>query len=306
MEPKIPPLNLLRVFEVAGRHLSFKEAARELHVTPSAVSHQIKSLEAQLGFSLFRRHNRVLTLTRAGQDLLASVSQHLNALRKDTGRIIRRHGNPSVRAHILPFMASEYVIPNLHDFQQQHPDVELRIETSANALDFELHDIDIGVRLGLGKWPGLVAEKLVCIEATPVCSPGFQAKHNMKEISDLKGKTLIQIQWQEDPWQRWSDRTGTDLETTHKLTLDSFVNTLTAAEQGLGVSLALFPLAYKWVEQGRLVTPFRERIPVEEGYYLVYRPEDQQRDDLQRFVRWLVTLFNRLDDNYHRSPVSGE
>lgn len=306
MEDKLPPLNLLKVFEAAGRHLSFKEASRELHVTPSAVSHQIKTLEDQLGFVLFRRNNRSLALTKAGQALFSSVSGHLSALRQDISRVIRRHGSPSIRAHILPFMASEYVIPNLHQFQREHPDLELRIETSANMLDFDYHDIDIGVRLGLGEWPGLIAEKLVCIEATPVCSRGFQDQHQMQELTDLSDKTLIQIQWEEDPWQRWADQTGIPLDTSHKLTLDSFTNSLTAAEQGLGVALALFPLAYQWVEQGRLVAPFRERIPVEEAYYLVYRPEDADREDIQRFVRWLVALFNTIDDNYHHAMDLGE
>jgi LysR family glycine cleavage system transcriptional activator len=306
MEPKLPPLNLLRVFEVAGRHLSFKEASRELHVTPSAVSHQIKTLEEQLGFALFRRNNRSLAFTKAGNALFESVNSHLSALRQDVARVIRRHGKPSIRAHILPFMASEYVIPNLHDFQQQHPDLELRIETSANMLDFELNDIDIGVRLGLGDWPGLIAEKLVCIEATPVCAKSFQDSHQMQELTDLSDKTLIQIQWQEDPWQRWSEQTGIPLDTSHKLTLDSFTNSLTAAEQGLGVALALFPLAYQWIEKGRLVAPFRERIPVDEAYYLVYRPEDADREDIQRFVRWLVALFNNLDDQYHHAMGSIE
>lgn len=306
MEPKIPPLNLLRVFEVAGRNLSFKAAAKELYVTPSAVSHQIKTLEDQLGFALFRRTNRALTFTKAGQEMFNSVSVHLDGLRREVSRVVRRHGSPSIRAHILPFMASEYVIPNLHFFQQEHPDLQLRIETSANALDFDLQDTDIGVRLGLGNWPGLVAEKLVCIEATPVCSPGFQAQHHMSELPDLKGKTLIQIQWQEDPWRRWAEHTGIPLDTSHKLTLDSFVNTLTAAEQGLGVALALFPLAYSWVEQGRLVAPFRERIAVDEAYYLVYRPEDSDREDLQRFVRWLLALFNSIDDHYHLAMDSVE
>lgn len=308
METKTPPLNLLRVFEVAGRHLSFKDAARELFVTPSAVSHQIKTLEQQLGFALFRRHNRALAFTRAGQELFTSVSLHLTGMRRDVGRVIRRHGTPSVRAHILPFMASEYVIPNLHDFRQAHPDVELLIETSANMVDFDMHDIDIGVRLGLGNWPGLSAEKLVCIEATPVCSPAFQAQHAMSELTDLRDKTLIQIQWQEDPWRRWAEHTGIPLDTSHQLTLDSFMTTLTAAEQGLGVALALFPLAYKWVEQGRLVAPFRERIPVEDAYYVVYRPEDAERPELRRFVDWLLALFQQIDNHYHQtsgSPTKG-
>lgn len=306
MEPKTPQLNLLRVFEAAGRNLSFKDAAKELFVTPSAVSHQIKSLEEQLGFALFSRHNRSLKLTKAGKELLSHVSHHLGELRQDVARVQRRYGRPTIRAHILPFMASEYVIPNLHHFQSAHPDIELRIETSLNALDHELHDLDVGVRLGLGNWPGLTAEKLVCIEATPLCSPGYQARHQMQHLEDMQGKTLIQIQWQEDPWQRWAEYTQQPLNSGHKLTLDSFMNSLTAAEQGLGIALGLFPLAYNWIEQGRLVAPFKERIPVDEAYYLVYRPEDQDRAELQLFIRWLVDLFNTLDSNYHRSPVSGE
>ena len=306
METKIPPLHLLKVFEAAGRLRSFKDAAKELFVTPSAVSHQIKSLEEQIGFPLFRRQNRALNLTKAGEELLVTVSQHLGELRQDVSRIQRRYGEPSIRAHILPFMASEYVIPNLHHFQTAHPDIELRIETGLNVVSFALQDLDICVRMGLGDWPGLVAEKLVCIEATPVCSPQYQAQHQMKQPADLKEKTLIQIQWQEDPWKRWSDHTGIPLSGGHKLTLDSFMNSLTAAEQGLGVALGLFPLAHSRLEQGKLVAPFDHRIQVKEAYYLVYRPEDADREDLKHFVRWLVDLFNTLDDEYHHTLTSHE
>lgn len=306
MKTKIPPLQLLRIFEAAGRHLSFKQAAGELHVTPSAVSHQIKSLEQHLGFTLFRRLNRSLALTKAGEELLSSVSKHLSGIRTDVTRIQRRYGRPTIRAHILPFMAGEFVIPNLHHFQKDHPDIELRIETGTNLVDFDLTDIDVSVRLGLGDWPGLVSQKLVRIEATPVCSPDYQKQHQLKELSDLKDKTLIQIHWQEDPWQRWSEATGQPLNEGHKLSLDSFMNTLTAAEQGLGIALGLFPLAYSWVEQGRLVAPFKTRIAVDEAYYLVYRPEDAERPHLLCFVDWLIDLFNTIDDNYRRLRPSVE
>ncbi|MCG8670618.1 MAG: LysR substrate-binding domain-containing protein [Pseudomonadales bacterium] len=306
METKIPPLHLLRVFEAAGRLLSFKEAAKELFVTPSAVSHQIKSLEEQTGFPLFRRQNRALSLTKAGQELLVVVSQHLGELRQDVARIQRRYGDPSIRAHILPFMASEYVIPNLHHFQTAHPEIELRIETGLNVVDFALQDLDIGVRMGLGDWPGLVAKKLVSIEATPLCSPQYQEQHQMRQMTDLQDKTLIQIQWQEDPWKRWSEYTGIPLNDDHKLTLDSFMNSLTAAEQGLGVAVGLLPLAHSRLQQGRLVAPFDDRIQVEEAYYLVFRPEDADREDLKLFTGWLIDLFNTLDDEYRNTFNSDE
>ncbi len=302
MEPKLPPLHLLRIFEAAGQELSFKAAAEKLHITPSAVSHQIKNLEQHLGFALFHRSNRQLTLTKAGQDMLAAVHPHLTELRKDLNRVQRRHSQPTIRAHILPLMASQLVIPNLHTFQQAFPDIELIIETGMTPHDLEREDLDLCISLGHGQWPNLTARKLIGIEASPVCSPHFRQSHNILELSDLKGKTLIQIEWPQDPWQIWSELTEQPyIRQEHKLRLDSLYNAMTAAEKSLGVALGLFPLSYLWVEQGRLVAPFDIRIIADEAYYLLYRPEDEDRHELQLFVDWLLELFGDLDQRYRAS-----
>lgn len=306
MANKRPPLSLLNTFEVAGRLGSFKAAANELNVTPSAISHQIKSLEEHLNFSLFRRQNRALSLTDPGKALLASVSTNLNALKQGVDQIQRRYGHPSIRAHILPFQATEIVIPNLHHFQSAHPDVEMRIETSLYGGDFDLSDIDIGIRLSnTGVWPGLESVRLMNIEVSPVCSPQLQAKENIREFSDLLGKNLIHIPYGDNPWERWAEEVQlTGLDTKEELTLDSYMSHLIAAEQGLGISLGIFPMVHPWIKQGRLVELFHHRIPVGEAYYLVYRTEDATRPDILAFRDWLLTLFDRLrqeSDEYYSS-----
>lgn len=308
MNNKRPPLTLLNTFEAAGRLGSFKAAANELNVTPSAISHQIKTLEEHLNFALFRRQNRSLSLTDPGKALLSSVGVNLNALKEGVDQIQRRYGHPSIRAHILPFQATEIVIPNLHDFQSKHPDVELRIETSLYGGDFTLDDIDIGIRLSRnGQWPGFESELLLNIAVSPVCSPQFQQQENIIVFSDIVGKNLIHIPYGENPWERWADAVQlTGLNTKEELTLDSYTSHLIAAEQGLGISLGLFPLAHPWVKKGRLVELFHHRIPLDEAYYLVYRPEDAERPDLLAFKDWLLALFNDLkeesDEFYSSEP----
>ena len=311
MANRRPALSLLNTFEAAGRLGSFKAAANELNVTPSAISHQIKTLEEQLNFSLFRRNHRTLSLTDPGKALLETVSLHLSGLKQGVDNVQRRYGHPSIRAHILPFQATEIVIPNLHHFQRDNPNVELRIETSLYGGDFNLSGIDIGIRLGTkalkDSWTGLEADLLLEIEVSPVCAPSLQANGNINTFSDLLGQNLIHIPYGDNPWQRWADAVGLkDLDTKEELTLDSYTSHLSAAEQGLGVSLGLFPLAYAWVKKGRLVELFHHRIPVEEAYYLIYRSEDAERPDLQAFRRWLHTLFSDLkkesDEFYSSQP----
>lgn len=299
MAYKGPSLQALRVFQVAARHLSFKLAASELNVTPSAVSHQIKALEEQLQFNLFRRLNRALSLTPAGLELLDAVDQHLSQLERATNDVIRRHGAPSIRAHILPFMATEIVIPKLYHFQQAHPEVELRIETSYSASEqFTLSGCDIGVRFGDGNWPGLIAEKLMEIRVTPVCSPEFQRQHQLQTLADIRGKTLINLPMEPDPWQRLAEEVAMAPLPPHpELTLDNYLSNLTAAEQNLGLALGLLPMAFPWLQKNRLIAPFDIHFHIDQSYWVVYRPQDADRPEIQLFKHWLLGLFEQLQRN---------
>ena len=294
-----PPLQNLRVFQVAARELSFKQAASELNVTPSAVSHQIKALEEQLQFTLFRRLNRALKLTPAGEELLEALDLHLSQLQRALEHIKRRHGAPSIRAHILPFMATEIVIPRLFEFQQAHPDMELRIETSYSSTDmFTLSDCDLGVRFGLGDWPGLIAEKLMTLRVTPVCSADFQRQHKMKALPDMCGKTLINLPMKPNPWQRLAEEAGlAPLPPHQEITLDNYLSNLTAAEQNLGIALGLLPMAFPMLQKNRLIAPFDVHFTIDESYWVVYRPQDAERPEVQTFKHWLMGIFASLQNS---------
>ncbi|RLT95350.1 LysR substrate-binding domain-containing protein [Ketobacter sp.] len=304
MAYKGPPLQHLRVFQAAARELSFKRAATELNVTPSAVSHQIKALEEQLQFSLFRRLNRALKLTPAGEELLEALDLHLSQLQRALEHLKRRHGAPSIRAHILPFMATEIVIPRLFEFQQAHPEIELRIETSYRPTDmFALSDCDLGVRFGLGDWPGLVSEKLMTLRVTPVCSAEFQSQHNMQTLADIRGKTLINLPMDPNPWQRLAEEAGlAPLPPHQEITLDNYLSNLTAAEQHLGIALGLLPMAFPMLQKNRLIAPFDVHFTIDESYWVVYRPQDAERPEVQTFKLWLMEIFsslqNRSDEFY--------
>ena len=286
----------LRVFQVAARELSFKRAATELNVTPSAVSHQIKALEEQLQFSLFRRLNRALKLTSAGEELLEALDLHLSQLQRALDQLQRRHGAPSIRAHILPFMATEIVIPRLFEFQQRHPDIELRIETSYSSTDmFTLSDCDLGVRFGRGDWPGLIAEKLMTLRVTPVCSPEYQRQNNMQSLADIQGKTLINLPMEPNPWQRLAQEAELAPLPPHpEITLDNYLSNLTAAEQNLGIALGLLPLAFPMLQKNRLIAPFDVHFTIDESYWVVYRPQDASRPEVQTFKHWLMGIFATL------------
>lgn len=290
----LPPLQLLHVFEVAGRHLSFKLAAQELHVTPSAVSHQIKKLEQHLDFALFRRLNRGLALTSGGQAYLKLCEETFAQLRLGTSRINKRYARPQVRASILPYMAGEAVIPNLQSFKEQYPDVELFIETSYQYADFDREDVDCAIRYGKGNWPGICAEKLLPVLGIPICSPEYQKKHQLHHPQDIVGKEVIQLPMAPEAWQIWCEAAGvTGFNLEHNLSLDSLLANMQAAERGVGIAIGVIPLIYPWLTNGRVVCPFDTAIEVDEGYYFVYREDDKDRPEIHQFKTWVQDLFNR-------------
>lgn len=295
MNDRLPPLQLLRTFETAARLLSFKEAALALHVTPSAISHQMKQLEEHLGIDLFSRVNRGLQLTAAGQQYRHEVADALARLTRSTDDLHRRFGRPALRASILPLMAADLIIPALQSFQTKHPDIELRIETSIQMADFAKSDLDVAIRFGLGDWPGLASEKICNIIGTPVCSPNYALANKLKEIDDIRHCQLIGLPVQERAWERLAEAADLqDFKPEHSLFLDSLLSTSRAAEQGLGLAIGLFPLMSPLLQSGRLVAPFPIWVPVPEAYYMVWRPEDSNRPALTAFRDWIRELMGAL------------
>src|SRR5438045_5962001 len=189
---RLPSLNGLRAFEAAARHLSFTQAASELNVTQTAISHQIKRLEQELGIRLFVRQNRALALTPEAKDYLPGVRAAFNDLRLATDRVLRKDNDHVLTVSTLASLAAKWLLPRLSAFQEAHPDIDVRITTSTSLVDFKSGDVDAAIRYGRGHWPGLRADWLMADELFPVCSPALVAgKEPLREPEDLADQVLL-------------------------------------------------------------------------------------------------------------------
>lgn len=183
----LPPLNALHTFEAAARHLSFQRAAEELDITPTAVSHQIKVLEEHLGTSLFRRRPRPLALTEAGQLLYPAVSKSLDEIAIAIAELTQVSESTTLTVSVTMVFATKWLVPRLAEFQQSHPEIDLRLQTSNDVVDLHRQTVDVAIRYGSGNYPGLTVRKLMSDVFIPVCSPNLlNEKHPIKEPSTLR------------------------------------------------------------------------------------------------------------------------
>lgn len=291
---RLPPLHTLEAFEHAARGGSFKTAAQQLHLTPSAVSHQIKALEAFLGFELFRRGNRSLELTAGGKDYLRVVEETLARLRDGSHRVAQRHARARLSISMGPFLATEVIVPALPSFQAQNPQVDVRIETTLRPVDLLHEDMDIAMRFGDGKWPRLAVHRLLVVDAVPVCTPQLARTLRKRDPGDLRDVTLIHSSPVPNGWTDWSRTTGVTLgKPRADLWLDSYLAILRAAEQGLGLAIGMTPIVNPWLKRKRLAAPWprlKARIP--QGYYLLHRAGDESRPEIAAFHRWVDRLLH--------------
>ncbi len=292
---RLPPLHTLIAFEAASRGLSFKRAGQELHLTPSAISHQIKALEQFLGFDLFRRGNRSLELTDGGREYLQVVRDTLARLRDGGGRVAERYGRASLKISMGPFIASEIVVPALPSFQELHPDIDVRIGTELRAVDLLHEDLDISLRFGNGIWPHLTAERLMTVAAVPVCTPALSRQLSKRSPADLGDIALIHSSPMPEGWQLWAHVAGVVLGTAKRdVWLDSYLAILRAAEQGVGLAMGLVPMVNPWLKRRKLAMPWPElRYPIPQGYYLLCRKGDETRPEVDVFRTWLQDLLAR-------------
>jgi LysR family transcriptional regulator, glycine cleavage system transcriptional activator len=287
------PLQVLPTFELVAEHLSIKRAAELLHLTPSAVSQQIRTLESALGLKLFDRLARALALTPAGVEFAAVVSATLDTLRSGTRSLQRQHVSHTLRLSTDPFVAHEILIPQLHTYNAARTGVDLRIETSTTLSNLRHDGIDIAIRYGRGPWPGLTSTLLCEMFASAVCAPGLVPRDRMKSPRALARHPLIRLRDQPDPWLRVGALLGIEL-TGERLIFDSYFAALRAAEAGLGVAFAVFPPTSAWVSDGRLVVPLPLRIRVRSTFQFVCRKEDSTRSDISGLREWAVARFREL------------
>jgi len=301
---RLPPLKSLQAFESAGRHLSFTHAAEELNVTPGAVSQQIRHLEDFLGIQLFKRMNRSIVLTDAGQLFLPLIAAGFENFHEAVTRL-RQHGDHGpLTITSAPSFVSKWLIPRLSRFKSLHPDIDVRIDTSDRLVDFSREDIDVGIRFGDGVYPELETVFLFAFDLIPVCSPELlSAERQLRDVSDLKHFTLLHSNYDElDPgWPDWSMWLkvveADDVDADHGIYFNQSDQLFQAALDGQGIALLANVMAEPEIAAGRLVQPFSARLPVKMNYHLVTSPQKSTSAKVAAFRQWI------LDESaYLRAP----
>ncbi len=306
MSYHLPPLSSLRSFEAVARHLSFKMAAEELHVTASAVSQQIKSLESYLGVPLFRRRPNALCLTEDGARMLTSVRAGLDCLAEGIGAT-RHEKSPSLTVSAPPWFATRWLVPHLSGFTTEHPDVAITVRSSVGMID-GLHaspvhgeesdprqeDADVEIRFGEGLYPGCRVEKLLTPSYVIVCSPALRNGANpLGALEDLRHHILIQdetipIVEKRPSWARWLKLAGIcdiDSECGPRFSDSALVHE--AAVGGQGVALEIRQYIEADVAAGRLVVPFPITVPSAYSYFLVHPAAVSEPPVWLAFREWI-------------------
>jgi LysR family glycine cleavage system transcriptional activator len=289
MATRLPPMNTLRAFEAAARHLSFTLAAEELHITQAAVSHQIKVLEQALGVRLFRRLNRAIRLTEEGQEFVGEVRKALNHLATAVENLAAPDAGGPLTISVLPSFASKWLVPRLGRFRDKHPEIDVRISPSIVLTDFQRDDVDLVVRYGKGEYEGLHSVRLMTEDIFPVCSPALQEGPNaLSKPEDLRHHTLLHDDAYID-WTMWllvAGVKGVDPRQGPFFTDSALV--IQAAVEGQGVALARGALAAGDIAAGRLVKPFDIAISAENAYYVLSPKATSHHPKIAAFREWLL------------------
>jgi LysR family transcriptional regulator of beta-lactamase len=277
------PLNALRAFEAAARHLSFTNAAIELCVTPAALSHQVKALEERLGATLFRRLPRGLALTDEGQALLPVLSDAFDAiaglLQRFEGGVVRE----VLSVGAVGTFAVGWLLPRLADFQSAHPFVDLRLLTHNNRVDIAAEGLDFAIRFGDGAWHGTEAMQLMAAPFTPLCTPAVAAM--LAEPADLARRILLRS-YRADDWPRWFAAAGAPVPPIRGPVFDSSWVMIEAALQGAGVALAPPAMFERELTEGVLVRPFAAEVDVG-SYWLTWLKSKTPTGAMRAFKSWI-------------------
>ena len=294
MTRSLPPLNALKAFESAGRHLSFTKAAAELNVTPAAVSHQIKGLEELLGVMLFRRLTRALRLTDAGQAALPVLSQGFDKLVQGVEQMRAHCESGLLTISVSPSFGAMWLVPRLEHFRRQHRDIEIRIDGTDRLADLARDDVDVAIRYGAGGYSGVRADYLFSQVNTPVCSPALlDGERPLSRPDDLRHHTLLHVDWKnaEASWRMWLLAAGLpDIDPTRgpRFTMENMV--VQAALDGHGVALVGDIIVADDIAAGRLVHPFDPSLstPLDFSFYLLSGKDSAEQPKVVAFRNWLL------------------
>lgn len=289
MSRRLPPLNALKAFEAAARHLSFTRAADELFVTQAAVSHQIKALEEFLSMKLFIRRNRTLLLTEEGQAYFLDLKDIFKSLQEATEKLLARGSKGAITVAMPPSFASQWLVPRISKFSIANPDIDVRIK----AVDFDEgfldDDVDVAVYYGKGRWSGVQADKLHTEFLTPLCSPSlFSGPKPLHSLDDLKHHVLLHDMSRE-AWKSWLKQIGIKgVNVNQGPVFSHSMLVLQAAALGQGIALGNTILAKPEIDAGRLVMPFEERVESRDAFYLVCDESQADLGKIAAFREWIL------------------
>ncbi|MEA3128866.1 MAG: hypothetical protein QOF46_661 [Paraburkholderia sp.] len=299
MPLRLPPLPALRFFEAAGRHQSFKLAAAELNVTPSAISHGIVGLEQSLGVELFVREPRGISLTPAGADYLSYVSEAFSLIAIGTQRLPNHRANRPIALSCAPTLASRWLLPRLAAFRTRWPDANVTVDTSHRQVGFPVDGFDFAIRLSRAPVAGTAWTRLFGERLVPVCSPAYL--ENLRDAQgnlDLRRATLIHVNSASEDWQAWLEGVAPDevaidgIDLNDGLRVDTIQLAFEAASMGLGVALGRRPLVDRDLASGALVEACPQTVASSTAYWLVCAPNAdsaEHRPELSDFKRWLLS-----------------
>lgn len=288
MPRRMPPLNALKAFEAAARHLSFTRAASELNVTQAAISHQVKALEETLGLALFRRVNRSLFLTDEGQALYPELGNAFDTIEASVKRLYARDRSGVLTLTTLDSIAASWLVPKIGKFRELHPDIDVRISTTDEVIDFTTGDFDMALRYGAGPYSGM--ERVLLMDETlfPVLSPGLLAKFGPLETpADLARFPLLHDDMRDD-WTVWAAVAGVrGMDVTRGPSFTHSYLVQQAAVAGEGVALGRSVLVADDLAAGLLLKPFNIDLKSHHSYFAVYPKSNANRPKIKAFTDWL-------------------
>jgi len=282
------PLNSLRAFEAAGRHMSFTVAAEELSVTQVAVSRQVRVLEDYLEVPLFERGHRSVCLTEDGKRLLTVVSRAIEDVDSVISSISMRGRRDVLALQAYTAFAQKWLIPRLSDFHQRYPKIEVRLTASLQPVNFERQNIHAAIRSGNGTFEDCYSALIVPIELQPVCSPRLLKAGTLKGPEDLAKQTLLHSLARRNDWSDWLRSTGVkSVDADHGIKFENSAMSYEAAVQGIGVAMGMRVLVETYLRSGELVAPFDHVLTLNDGYYLIWPRNRQETPALRTFRAWL-------------------
>ncbi len=291
---RLPPLNALRAFEAAARHLNFSRAADELSVTPGAVSQQIQNLEDYIGAALFKRTPKGLLLTDAAQIALPALREAFDRLAEAAAMLTAAVDGRRLTVSVAPSFAAKWLVPRLGKFEEAHPQVDVWVSAGMELVDFASGEVDVAIRYGAGRYPGLESQRLMQETVIAVMSPELLAAHPMENPADLAGQILLHDGSPDaDPscpdWPMWLAARGVrDIDGTRGPRFNQSSLVIEAAVGGRGVALAKRTLAQADLDAGRLVAPFQIATAVDFAYYVVHPKAKGRLPQVKAFISWVT------------------